>query len=355
LRCSTKQTSDSTTRQRQPETPRLSFHPHGFEKAKSPATAASLLSVNAYTSAWSQAADPSSGKPLRVILPVGPNSGVDTIMRAAAPALSKSLGQQVVIENLTGAGGLIGTTAITKAAPDGMTVGVVSNNHVVNPSVYKRMPFDALNDITPISVVGETPFVLVVNPGVLAKNARELADYLKAKPGAYNYGSSGSGTIIHLAGAMFVDAAKVEVMHLPYKNVGAQLTDIAGGQVEFGAVAVPAAIGQIKGNLLRPIGVMGQERVAALPDVPTLAEQGYPQVDIAGWFAVVGPAKLPDAEVKRIHSAVVEAFATLDLQATMEKQNNVIHPNSPEEAVKFFKSELDRYAGLVKRADIKVD
>ena len=110
-----------------------------------------------------------------MILPVGPGSGVDTIIRAAAPALSKSLGQPVVVENLTGAGGIIGTTAITKAAPDGLTIGVVSNNHVVNPSVYKKMPFDAINDITPISVVGETPFVLVVNPAVPAKNAKELA------------------------------------------------------------------------------------------------------------------------------------------------------------------------------------
>jgi tripartite-type tricarboxylate transporter receptor subunit TctC len=319
------------------------------------AAAAGLSSGLAGSPAWAQTPNPNAGKPLRVILPVGPGSGVDTIIRAAGPALSKSLGQPVVIENLTGAGGIIGTTAITKAAPDGLTIGVVSNNHVVNPSVYKKLPFDAINDITPISIVGETPFVLVVNPALPVKNAKELAEHLKARPGAYNYGSSGNGTIIHLAGAMFLDAAKAEARHVPYKNVGAQLTDIAGGQVEFGAVAVPAAIGQIKGNLLRPIGIMGRERVAALPDVPTFSEQGFPEVDIAGWFAVVGPARLPAADVKRIHEAVVEAFATPELQATMEKQNNIIHPSSPADATKFFQSELDRYAGLVKRADIKVD
>jgi tripartite-type tricarboxylate transporter receptor subunit TctC len=329
------------------------FRPH--RRAFAAAASIGLLSALACTPAWTQALNPNAGKPLRVILPVGPGSGVDTIMRAAAPALGKSLGQPVVIENLTGAGGIIGTTAITKAPPDGLTIGVVSNNHVVNPSVYKKMPFDAVNDITPISVVGETPFVLVVNPALPVQNARELADYLKARPGAFNYGSSGNGTIIHLAGAMFLDAAQVEARHVPYKNVGAQLTDIAGGQVELGVVAVPAAIGQIKGNLLRPIGVMGKERVAALPDVPTFIEQGFPDVDIAGWFAVVGPAKLPDAVVRHIHAAVVEAFATPELQATMEKQNNVIHPSSPEDARKFFKAELDRYAGLVRRADIKVD
>jgi tripartite-type tricarboxylate transporter receptor subunit TctC len=319
------------------------------------ATALGALGGLACPPTWAQAANPNAGKPLRVILPVGPGSGVDTIIRAAAPALGNALGQPVVVENLPGAGGIIGTTAITKAAPDGLTIGVVSNNHVVNPSVYKKMPFDAINDITPISVVGETPFVLVVNPALPVRNAQELVQYLKAKPGAYNYGSSGNGTIIHLGGAMFLDAAQVEARHVPYKNVGAQLTDIAGGQVEFGVVAVPAAVGQIKGNLIRPIGVMGKERVAALPDVPTFVEQGLPGVDIAGWFAVVGPAKLPDAVVRHLHAAVVEAFATPDLQATMEKQNNVIHPTSPEDARKFFKSELERYAGLVKRADIKVD
>jgi tripartite-type tricarboxylate transporter receptor subunit TctC len=328
---------------------------HRSRRAFALAIAVSALTALPLPSAWSQAANPNIGKPLRVILPVGPGSGVDTIVRAAAQALSKSLGQPVVVENLPGAGGVIGTTAITQAAPDGLTIGVVSNNHVVNPSVYKKMPFDALDDITPISVVGETPFVLVVNPALPVRDAKELVEFLKAKPGAYNYGSSGNGTIIHLAGAMFVDAAKVEARHVPYKNVGAQLTDIASGQVEFGAVAVPAALGQIRGNLLRPIGIMGKERVAALPDLPTFAEQGLPEVDVAGWFAVVGPAKLPKEVVKHIHAAVVEAFATPELQATMEKQNNVIHPNSPEDARKFFKSELDRYAGLVKRAGIKVD
>jgi tripartite-type tricarboxylate transporter receptor subunit TctC len=319
------------------------------------ATVVSAFGAVASSPAVAQAANPNAGTPLRVILPVSPGSGVDTIVRAAAPALSTALGQPIVVENLPGAGGVIGTTAITKAAPDGLTIGVVSNNHVVNPSVYKNLPFDAVEDITPISVVGETPFVLVVNPGVPVKNARELVDYLKAKPGGYNYASSGNGTIIHLAGAMFLDAAKVQARHIPYRGTGAMLNDLVGGQVELGAVAVPAAMGQIRGNLLRPIGVMGKERVAALPDVPTFIEQGFPDVDIAGWFAVVAPPKLPADDVKRIHAAIVEAFATPELKAAMDKQNNVIHPSSPEAAQEFFRSELDRYAGLVKRANIKID
>ena len=294
--------------------------------------------------------------PMRMILPVGAGSGVDTIMRAAQSELSKALGQTVVIENLPGAGGITGTSAIVKAAPDGNTIGVLSNNHAVNPSVYKTLPYDSLADITPVTVIGSTPFVLVVNAAkVPAKNAKELQAFQKAKPGAYNSGSSGNGTIIHLAGEMFVDAAGVEVKHIPYKGVGPQITDLIGGQIELGVVALPAVQGHLKSGALRAIGVMGPSRVASLPDLPTIAEQGFPDVDIGGWFVVVGPAKLPPAQVRRIHDAVVAAFATADVKAAMAKQENVIAPTTPEAAAAFMKSEQERYARLAKKADIKLD
>jgi tripartite-type tricarboxylate transporter receptor subunit TctC len=304
------------------------------------------------TSAVAQGSD----KPLRVVLPVSAGSGVDTIMRAAAPSLTKSLGgQAVVIENLPGAGGITGASVIVRAPADGQTIGVVSNNHVVNPSVFKKMPFDAINDITPISVVGTTPFVLVVNPKVPAKNAKELQAMLKAKPDGYNYASSGNGTILHLAGAMFLDAAGVEARHIPYKGVGPMVADILGGQVEMGVLAVPAVQGQLKSGALRAIGVMGKTRVPSLPDVPTMAEQGFPTVDIGGWFAVVGPAKLPPAEVKRLHAAVVAAFAMPETKDAMAKQENIINPMTPEASLEFFKKEQERYAGLVKKANITAE
>ncbi len=301
------------------------------------------------------AADPKA--PLRVILPVGAGSGVDTIVRAAGPSLTKALGgQAVVIENIPGAGGLTGTTALVRAAPDGQTIGFVSNNHAVNPSVFKKMPFDAINDITPISVVGATPFVLVVNPAkVPAKNAKELQAFLKAKPGAYNYASSGNGTIIHLAGEMFIDAAEVDVKHIPYKGVGPMVADLIGGQVELGVVAVPAVQGHLKSGALRAIGVMGKQRVPSLPDLPTIAEQGFPDVDIAGWFAVVAPAKLPAAEVKHLHDAVVAAFAMPETKEAMTKQENLINPMTPEASAQFFKTEQERYARIVKKANITID
>ncbi len=292
---------------------------------------------------------------IRMILPVSAGSGVDTIARAAAPALSRALGAQLVIENLPGAGGVTGTAAIVKAPANGQTIGLVSNNHVINPSVYPKMPFDSLEDITPISVLGTTPFVLVVNPKVPAKDVKELVAFAKAKPGAYNYASSGNGTIIHLAGEMFMREAGIEVRHIPYKGTGPMLQDLVGGQVEMGVVALPAVQGHLRSGALRAIGITGRSRAPAAKDIPTVAEQGLPGYDVEGWFAVVGPAKLPAPEVNRIHGAFAAAFAAPEVQEAMTKQGNVIRPSSPQAAVEMFRSELAKYARVVKAAGVKID
>lgn len=296
-------------------------------------------------------------KPLKIILPVGPGSGVDTIARAAQPALIKALGgQPVIIENLPGAGGITGASALAKSAPDGLTIGMVSNNHVINPSVYKKMPYDTVEDFTEISVLGTTPLVLVVNPDkVPAKNAKELVAFLKTKPDAYNYASSGNGTILHLAAAVFVDEAAVPLKHIPYKGVGPMLADLMGGQVELGVLALPSIQGQLKSGSLRAIGVMSAKRTPAAPDLPTFAEQGMPGVEVEAWFAVLGPAKLPAAEVKRIHDAFVAAFNTAEVKEAMAKQGNDIHPSTPEAAAAFFRSEVTKYAKLVKKAGVQLD
>ncbi|MCC6195565.1 MAG: tripartite tricarboxylate transporter substrate binding protein [Burkholderiales bacterium] len=296
-------------------------------------------------------------QPMRTILPVGPGSGVDTIVRSVSPALTKALnGQPVVIENLPGAGGITGTQAIVKAAPDGNAIGVVSNNHVINPSVYKTMPFDPMNDITPIMVVGGSPMVLVVNPSKLpVKNAQELIAALKAKPGAYNYASSGNGTILHLAAEMFLDQTGTTSKHIPYKGVGPMLADIIGGQVDWGVTSLPSVQGHLKSGALRAIGVGNAQRVPAAPDIPTMAEQGVPGYLVEGWFAVVGPAKLPPGEVKRIHAAWAQAMASPEVVEAMAKQGNVINPTTPEAAAAFFRSEQAKYAKLVEKAGVKLD
>lgn len=294
--------------------------------------------------------------PLRIILPLSAGSGVDVIIRSAQAALSKALaGQPVTIENLPGAGGITGTQALVKAAPDGNTIAVISNNHAVNPSVFKKLPYDTLTDITPITVIGGSPFVFVVNPKVPATSAKELQAVMKSKPGALNFASSGNGTIIHLAGEMFMEEAGVSARHIPYKGMGPMITDIMSGQVEMGAAAVVAVQGQLKSGSLRPIGVMGKERLSSLPNVPTIAEQGFPGVDIAGWFAAIGPKSMPPAQIKRLHDAFAAAFNDPEVKAGFAKRDDLLILNTPEDAAQFLKSEKERYARLVKKANVTLE
>jgi tripartite-type tricarboxylate transporter receptor subunit TctC len=260
------------------------------------------------------------------------------------------------MENLPGAGSITGTAALVKAPADGSHIAMISNNHVINPSVYAKMPFDSINDITPIMVLGTTPLVVVVNPSkVPATTLQEFIAFLKAKPGAYNYASSGNGTILHLAAEMLVGQAKVDVKHIPYKGVGPMVTDLLGGQVEWGITALPSVQGHIKTGALRAIGVNGKTRLAAAPEIPTLAEQGLPDYDAEAWFAVIGPARMPAAQVRRIHAGFVAAFATPEAKEAMAKQGNTIDPGTPEAAGPFIRTELAKYARLVKQAGVKID
>jgi len=292
---------------------------------------------------------------IKLVLPVASASGVDTITRAAQPALAKTLGHPVVVENQAGAGGILGTSQLVKSAPDGNTLSVVSNNHVIYPSVYKSVPFDPINDITPIAVIGSTPIVLVVNPTKIpAKDVKELVALLKANPGKYNYGSSGNGTILHLAAEMFMDEAGVQAKHVPYKGVGPLLTDLIGGHVDMATVALPSIQQHLKSGALHAIGVGASKRLAAAPEIPTMVEQGMPGYLVEGWFAVIGPAKLPAADVKRINTAFKDAFASPEVKEAMAKQGNTIDVSTPEYANQFFRSEMAKYAKLVKKAGIEL-
>lgn len=292
---------------------------------------------------------------VKFILPVAAASGVDTITRAASPALSAALGRPVIVDNQPGAGGIVGTSALVRSAPDGMTLSIVSNNHVIYPSVYKSLPFDPIADITPIAVIGTTPIVIVVNPTKIpATNAQELVALLKASPGKYNYGSSGNGTILHLAAELFMDEAGVKATHVPYKGVGPMLTDLIGGQVEIGALALPSIQQHLKSGALRAIGVGATNRVSAAPDIPTMVEQGMPGYLVEGWFAIIGPARMAAPEIQRINAAVAAAFGTPDVREIMAKQGNSISVSTPEFAAQYFRSEMVKYAKLVKKAGIEL-
>jgi tripartite-type tricarboxylate transporter receptor subunit TctC len=291
---------------------------------------------------------------VKFILPNATGSGVDAIVRAAQPALSKALDASVVVDNQPGAGGIVGLQTLARSAPDGNTLSVVSNNVVIFPSVIKSLPFDMPNDFTPIAIVGATPMVLAVNPTkVAATNSKDFIALLKARPGALNYGSGGNGTILHLATELYLEAAGATAKHIPYKGVGPMVTDLIGGQIDFATAALPSLQAHIKSGALRPIGVMTAQRIAAVPDLPTLAEQGLPNFAVDAWFAVVGPKGLPAAQVKKVHDAVVTAFNDATVKDAMAKQGNTIAISTPEQAQATFRKEMAKYAALAKRVGLE--
>ena len=289
-------------------------------------------------------------KPIRVVVPLSAGSTVDAVARAMSNQMAKVMGHPIVIENLAGAGGMTGTVQIVNGPKDGTTIGMISSNHVINPSIYKKVPFDSLKDITPITVIGTVPLVLVVNPSVPAKNTKELIALMKAKPGAVNFGSAGNGSTLHLAGEMLSDQAGVDIKHIPYKGTGPLASDLLGGQVEMGFLSVTAAAPHIKSGKLRAIGVSTQQRSVVLPEVPTLAESGLPNYSFDAWIAVVGPAGLPKPIVQKYYTDFKTVLAQKEVQDALAAQGIVVINSTPEQALPFFKSELEKHAALVKKS-----
>jgi tripartite-type tricarboxylate transporter receptor subunit TctC len=295
-----------------------------------------------------------SDKPVRFILPNATGSGVDTIVRASQNALAKALGRPVVIDNQPGAGGIVGLQALSRAAADGQTLSIVSNNVVIFPSVMKSLPFDMPGDFTPIAVIGYTPVVLVVNAKVPAQNAKEFIALLKSRNGDMTYASGGNGTILHLAAAQFLDETHTTARHIPYRGVGPMINDLLGGQVDFATAALPSVQAHLKAGTLRAIGMATAQRAAAAPEIPTFVEQGVPGYVVEAWFAVIGPKGLPAAEVQRVHDAMVTAFADPEVKEAMARQGNVISVGAADKAMPFFRSELAKYAQLVKKAGVEL-
>ncbi|MES2361353.1 MAG: tripartite tricarboxylate transporter substrate binding protein [Pseudomonadota bacterium] len=287
------------------------------------------------------------GKALRLIVPLTTGSTVDTVARAMSVELAKSMGQPVVIENLPGAGGVTGTAQLVRAPKDGQTIAMISSNHVINPSIYKNVPFDSLKDITPISVFGTVPLVLVVSNSVAAKNTRELVALVKSKPGKFNYGSAGNGSVLHLAGELFKEQSGAFITHIPYRGTGPLTTDVIGGQVDMAFLSVTAAAPQIRSGRLRAIGVSTTTRSAVLPDVPTLAESGLPAYSFDAWLALIAPGGTPQPVVQDLYQKFKSALATKDVQDKLAAQGITVLNGTPEQAVPFFKSELAKHAKLV--------
>ncbi len=294
-----------------------------------------------------------SEKVTRFILPNATGSGVDTITRASSAALSRALGSPVVVENQPGAGGIVGLQALSRTAPDGYSLSVVSNNVVIFPSVYAKLPFDVLADFVPITVIGYTPIVVVASNKVPANGSREFVAWLKSRNGEATVASAGAGTIIHLANEMFLNESGTKARAVHYKGVGPMLTDLLGGHVDFCTAALPSVQGHLKNGLMKAVGIGTEKRVEAAPDIPTFAEQGLPGYIVEAWFGVLGPRGMSASDIARVHKAFVTAFSEPEVLAAMAKGGNVINVRTPEFAKAYFASETKKYADLVQRAGIE--
>ena len=317
------------------------------------AVLATLLAMSCMSAAMAQL--PADGKPLRLIVPLAAGSTVDAVARAIAPSFGKATGHAVMVENIVGAGGIPGTAQIVKAPKDGLTLGLISSNHVINPGIYKTVPYDSLKDITPIAVLATVPLVLVVNPTVPARSVTELVAHAKANPGKLNYGSAGNGSTLHLASELLISETGIDMKHVPYRGTGPLITDLVGGQVQLGFVSISQVAPQIKAGTLRALAISTSSRSAALPDVPTLAEAGVPKYSFDAWIALVGPAGLPKGVMDSTYAAVKSSLASPDARAAISAQGLTIVDTGPEQAPAFFQSELAKHQKLVKQSGATLD
>lgn len=287
-------------------------------------------------------------RPIRVLIPASVGTTSDIVARILAAPMEKALGQPLVIEAAPGAGGVTATDRMVRSAKDGYTLALASNNHVIFPSIYKNIPFDSLKDISPISVVGKVPLIILAHPSVPARNTQELIALAKSRPGELNYGSPGNGTAPHLAGVMFVSEGGVDIKHVPYKGFAPMLTDLLGGQIQLGVASVASVADHVRTGRLTAIGVSTLQRTPTLPNVPTFAESGLPNYNLDGWVAFIGPAGLPRPVIDRLNGAVLSALAQKEVQDALAAQAVMVVGDSPESATRFFQTEREKHARLVK-------
>ncbi len=305
--------------------------------------------------ALSQQAYPS--RPVRIVVPFTPGGTTDIFARLVADKLSQSLGQQFIIDNRGGAGGNIGTDAVAKADPDGYTLvmGTVGT-HAINPSLYAKMPYDALTDFAPVAFVAGVPNLMVVSPKkVKATTVQEFIAEAKAAPGKLNMASSGNGTSIHLSGELFKQMTGVEMPHVPYRGSGPAVNDLISGQVDVMFDNLPSSIEQVRAGNLRALAVTSAQRSPAIPDKPTLAESGLPGFEASSWFALFAPKGTPADITSRLNQEVRKALDTPELQKRFADLGGEMRPMSPDELMAYVKAEHEKWAKVVKTSGAKVD
>jgi tripartite-type tricarboxylate transporter receptor subunit TctC len=294
-------------------------------------------------------------KPIRLIAPVQPGGGVDLVARTIADRLGRALKESIIVDNQSGGGGVVGAMATAKAAPDGYTlmVGYVGT-HGTNPAV-RKLPYDAVRDFTPVAMVGGTPNVLVVPPALPVSSLREFIAYAKANPGKLSYGSSGPGTLTHLAMEQLKIAADLDVVHVPYRGIGPAITDILGGQTQALFPGLAAALPHIKAGKMKPLAVTGTRRHPLLPDVPTFDELGYPGFDGVQWYGIVGPANMPAPIVKRLNEEINKLLESPELRERLSGEALEPMPMSPAEFGKYMRDDIAKWSKLARDRNIQLN
>ncbi len=295
-------------------------------------------------------------RPIRAVVPLAPGGGTDTVARLVASKLSELLGQQIVVDNRGGGGGVVGTDLVAKAAADGYTllVGSITTN-AVNPALYKKLPYDHIRDFASISMIGTVPNALVVHPSVPAKNMKEFLTYAKANPGKINYGSSGIGSAPHFSMELIRSMSGVTMTHVPYKGAGAAVADVLGGQLQALCSSLAGLLPHIKSGRVRALGVTTAKRNAQLPDVPTIAESAIPGYEVTIWYALFVPAATPKTIVARLNAETVKALNTVDLKERLTLQGLDVGSSTPDELTAFVKTETVKWAKVVKDSGAQLE
>ena len=294
-------------------------------------------------------------RPVRVVVPFSPGGAVDGPMRVIAQELSKRLGQHVFIENKPGAGATIGSDMVAKSGPDGYTLLLASQTNAISASLYRALPFDPVEDFTPISLIGREPGVLVVHPSLPVHTLAEFIAYVKQRPGKVDYASSGNGSGQHLFMALLASMTGMELNHVPYRGSGQATTDLLAGVVVASIPGTAGMVGHIKAGKLRPLAVTGIKRSPQLPDVPTVAESGVPGYEAYVWMGLLAPKGTPPAIIDRVQRELMQVLKSADVKSHMDTAGIEIVGSTPAEFGAFFRAEKERWAKVVRATGAKVE
>lgn len=311
-----------------------------------------LLLGTSATAAEKSGSQPYPSKPIRLLVPAPPGGSTDVIARIVGAKLSTQLGQQVVIDNRGGAGGVVATETLARSVPDGHTLGVVYTPHTNQPA-FQKLPYDPVSDFAPLTMMTAAPLVLVVHPGIAASSVKELVALAKAKP--LVYGSAGNGSGGHLSGELLKLMTGIDATHVPYKGAAPAAIDLIAGQIHF-QFAAQITIGTfVKAGRLRALAVTSTKRATTLPDLPTVAEAGVPGFEVINWFGIMAPGRTPASLVERLHAEITTALRAPDVREKLLAQGSEIIGNTPREFAQFLRNDIAKWAKLVKAAGIRLD